>query len=70
MAWIHELAGDNRTTVDGVVFASSLKGGRLVLGAGVVEDTAKRQVYIDVETAWGSKTDKPWGINAGCRWKF
>ncbi len=69
-AWIHELAGDNRTTVDDAAFASSLKGGRLVLGAGLVVDTAARQVYVDVETAWGSRTDKPWGINVGCRWKF
>ncbi len=70
VAWVQELGGENRTTVDGVAFASSLKSGRMVAGAGLTLDTAKSQLYLDVETAWGSRIDKPWGINLGCRWKF
>ncbi|MBP2637896.1 MAG: outer rane autotransporter barrel domain [Firmicutes bacterium] len=70
LAWVHELAGESRTTVDGVAFDSSLKGGRLVVGAGLMVDTSKNQLYLDVERAWGNKTEMPWGINLGCRWKL
>lgn len=70
LSWVEELAGQNRTTVDAASFKSSLKGGRLVAGLGFVEDTAKRQLYLDLETAWGKTTSKPWGVNLGCRWKL
>lgn len=70
LAWVQELAGDNRTTVDGVSFASSLKGGRAVAGIGYSEDKAGRHLYLDVETAWGAKADIPWSVNLGGRWRF
>ncbi len=70
LAWIEELAGEGRTTVDGVAFASTIRGGRLVGGAGLTLDTAKSQLFFDVERAWGSRTEKKWGLNLGCRWKF
>jgi len=70
LSWVQELAGRYRTVIDDVSQDSSLRGGRLVAGLGFMEDTDKRQLYLDVETAWGKRTDKPWGVNLGCRWKF
>lgn len=70
LSWVQELSGKSCTTVDTASFDSSLKGGRLVAGLGLVEDTAKRQLYLDLESAWGKTTRKPWGINIGCRWKL
>lgn len=70
LSWVEELAGRSRTTVDTLSVDSSLKGGRLVLGLGFMEDTAKRQLYLDFETATGKTTSKPWGVNLGCRWKL
>ncbi|HEX8986393.1 MAG TPA: autotransporter outer membrane beta-barrel domain-containing protein [Rhodocyclaceae bacterium] len=70
LSWVEELAGQGRTAVDAASFDASLKGGRLVLGLGVMEDTESRQIYLDVETSRGPTTSKPWGFNLGCRWKF
>lgn len=70
LSWVGELAGPSRTAVDTAAFESSLKGGRLIAGLGFMEDTAQRQLYLDLETSMGKTTSKPWGFNLGCRWKL
>lgn len=69
-AWMRELKGESQTVAGNATFTSNLKGDQLVTGIGFIEDSGRRQYYLDVEKSWGDRTSKQWGVNAGMRWKF
>lgn len=69
-SWLHEFKGESQTIANNVVFDSNLKGSQAVTGIGFIEDSAHKQVYLDLEKSWGSKVSKDWGLNVGVRWKF
>ena len=68
---VEQVSRGGRVSAQDGEWRPNYDGPRAQLGAGIIwQLDANNQLHLDYEAEFGTKFDKPWGVNAGYRYQF